>query len=122
MNKKEDWKDGNAFLMKNGKKYTVNGQRAFGPDESYILAEDYDDNLKFNGDRNFWRDTRDVVKVISEKELTFDEWDGKPIPGKAWNDDDGFKYDVGIVGYIRGKWVCENANFCLERFDHVEYL
>ena len=89
MNKQTDWKDGNAFILNDGKKLTVCGQgRARSQSGALVFAEEYDDELKLIKNRDIWKDKLDVAKIISAKEIMPDEWDGKPIRGKAWNGSD----------------------------------
>ena len=125
MNKATAWKDGNVLILKCGDKFIVNGKSAYaytGENAGGVIdAEDYDDDLRLI--HGFGRKGRyDVVDVRPANELFMDEWPGKPIPGKAWNSDDGYKYDVTIIGYCHDRWVCENANQCLDTFEHVEHL
>lgn len=126
MDKKTYWKDGYQLIDNSGYVYSVKGGRAYGrklsknPDGSFIEEDEYDDNLKLI--HRFQRgDKYDIVAVKMPGELFFEEWNGKPISGKAWDDNDptGCKHDVTIIGYCRGRWVCENANLCLQKFDHV---
>lgn len=89
-------------------------------DGSFVDEEEYDDDLKLI--HRFQRgDKYDIVAVKMPGELFFEEWNGKPVTGKAWDDNDptGYKHDVTIIGYCRGRWVCENVNLCLQKFDHV---
>lgn len=126
MDKKTYWKDGYQLIDNSGFAYTVKGKVAYGrklgknPDGSFIDEEEYDDNLKLI--HRFQRgDKYDIVAVKMPGELFFEEWNGKPVAGKAWDDDDrtGYKHNVTIIGYCRGRWVCENVNLCLQKFDHV---
>jgi len=126
MDKKTYWKDGYQLIDNSGNVYTVKGKRAefrqLGKnwDGSFVDEEEYDDDLKLI--HRFQRgDKYDIVAVKMPGELFFEDWNGKPVSGKAWNDNDrtGYKHDVTIIGYCRGRWVCENVNLCLEKFDHV---
>lgn len=126
MDKKTYWKDGYQLIDNSGNVYTVKGQSAKfrhpgkNWDGSFVNEEEYDDDLKLI--HRFQRgDKYDIVAVKMPGELFFEEWQGKPIAGKAWNDNDhtGYKHDVTIIGYCRGRWVCENVNLCLQKFDHV---
>lgn len=126
MDKKTYWKDGYQLIDNSGYVYSVKGSRAYGrklgknPDGSVIEEDEYDDNLKLI--HRFQRgDKYDIVAVKMPGELFFEEWNGKPVAGKAWDDNDrtGYKHDVTIIGYCRGRWVCDNVNLCLQKFDHV---
>lgn len=126
MDKKTYWKDGYQLIDNSGNVYTVKGKcaefRKPGKnwDGSFVDEEEYDDELKLI--HRFQRgDKYDIVAVKMPGELFFEEWNGKPVAGKAWNDNDrtGYKHDVTIIGYCRGQWVCENVNLCLQKFDHV---
>ena len=125
MDKKTYWKDGNQLIDKSGFVYTVKGKQAYcrklGKVPFCEIDEDeYDDDLRLI-DRSPG-DKYDIVAFKMPGELFFEEWNGKPVRGKAWNDNDptGYKHDVTIIGYCRGHWVCENVNLCFEKFDHVE--
>lgn len=126
MDKKTYWKDGNQLIDNSGFVYVVKGNRAYRrkigkiPDGSFIEYDEYDDNLKLI--HRFQRgDKYDIVAVKMPGELFFEEWNGKPISGKAWDNNDRteYKHEVTIIGYCRGSWVCENVNLCLQKFDHV---
>lgn len=123
MDKKTYWKDGYQLIDNSGHVYTVKGKRAYCRDlgkltDGFIEEEEYDENLKLI--HRFQRgDKYDIVAVKMPGELFFEEWNGKPVAGKAWDDSDGYKHNVTIIGHCRGQWVCENVNMCLQRFDHV---
>lgn len=126
MDKKTYWKDGYQLIDNSGNVYTVKGKSAEfrqpgkNWDGSYVDEDEYDDNLKLI--HRFQRGVKyDIVAVKMPGELFFEDWNGKPVAGKAWDDDDptGYKHDVTIIGYCRGHWVCENVNLCLQKFDHV---
>lgn len=127
MDKKTYWKDGYQLIDNSGNVYTVKGKSAEfrqpgkNWDGSFVDEDEYDDDLKLI--HRFQRgDKYDIVAVKMPGELFFEEWQGKPMAGKAWDDDDdrtGYKHNVTIIGYCRGRWVCENVNLCLQKFDHV---
>ena len=124
MDKKTYWKDGNQLIDNSGHVYTVKGKsascRELGKAPYGRIDEDeYDDDLKLI--HRFQRgDKYDIVAVKMPGELFFEEWNEKPVKGKAWDDNDpGYKHDVTIIGYCRGYWVCENDNLCFQKFNHV---